>query len=45
MSIDRFILRKLGTCQEANTTFNLLKLFQIRVLKAQAEEEQRIRHA
>ena len=39
MSIDRFILRKLDSCQELNTRLNLVKLFQIRIFKAQSAEE------
>ncbi|BFH63745.1 MULTISPECIES: hypothetical protein [Paenibacillus] len=37
MSIDRFILRKLDACMEENTNTraNLLKLFQLRIRKAQ----------
>ncbi|WP_165593396.1 hypothetical protein [Paenibacillus solani] len=39
MSIDRFILRKLYDCQEVTTRRNLLKLFQIRIQRAQLAEE------
>ena len=39
MSIDRFILKKLYDCQENTTRKNLVKLFQIRIQRAQAAEE------
>lgn len=39
MSIDRFILRKLNTCQEENTRDNLVRLFVIRIQKAEMEKE------
>lgn len=39
MSIDRFILRKLNTCQEEHTRANLVRLFVIRIRKAQIAEE------
>ncbi|MFJ2042445.1 MULTISPECIES: hypothetical protein [Paenibacillus] len=40
MSIDRFILRKLNTCQEENTRDNLVRLFVIRIQKAEMEEHE-----
>lgn len=39
MSIDRFILKKLNNCQELTTRRNLLKLFRIRIERAQIAEE------
>lgn len=39
MSIDRFILRKLNTCQEEHTRANLVRLFVIRIRKAEIAEE------
>ncbi|CAM3368927.1 hypothetical protein PVOR_22069 [Paenibacillus vortex V453] len=39
MSIDRFILKKLNHCQELTTRRNLVKLFQIRIQRAQIAEE------
>lgn len=39
MSIDRFIVRKLDSCKELHTRLNLVKLFQLRVDKAQSVEE------
>ncbi|CAH1211276.1 MULTISPECIES: hypothetical protein [Paenibacillus] len=40
MSIDRFILRKLSNCREANTRDNLVRLFLIRIHRAEAAEGQ-----
>ncbi|WP_339185480.1 hypothetical protein [Paenibacillus sp. FSL R5-0701] len=40
MSIDRFILRKLNTCQEEHTRANLVRLFVIRIRKAEIAEEE-----
>ncbi|NMO96268.1 hypothetical protein [Paenibacillus lemnae] len=42
MSVDRFIVKKLGSSQEVHTTLNLAKLFQIRIHKAQTAEEKRL---
>lgn len=39
MSIDRFILKKLDSCQEMTTRRNLVKLFQIRIQRAQIAED------
>jgi hypothetical protein len=39
MSIDRFILRKISTCQEEHTRANLVRLFVIRIRKAECAEE------
>lgn len=39
MSIDRFILRKLNTCQEEHTRANLVRLFVIRIRKAEIAED------
>ncbi|WP_422657192.1 hypothetical protein ACK8P5_15635 [Paenibacillus sp. EC2-1] len=39
MSIDRFILKKLDSCQELHTRMNLVRLFQIRIYKAQSVAE------
>lgn len=39
MSIDRFILKKLYDCRKLTTRRNLLKLFQIRIQRAQLAEE------
>ncbi|MBY0218768.1 MULTISPECIES: hypothetical protein [Paenibacillus] len=39
MSIDRFILRKLNTCQEEHTRANLVRLFVIRIRRAEIAEE------
>lgn len=39
MSIDRFILRKINTCQEEHTRENLVRLFVIRIRKAEFVEE------
>lgn len=39
MSIDRFILRKLNTCREEHTRANLVRLFVIRIRKAEIAEE------
>ncbi|ETT66464.1 hypothetical protein MHI43_20660 [Paenibacillus sp. FSL H8-0457] len=39
MSIDRFILKKLSNCQEITTRRNLVKLFQIRIQRAQIAED------
>ena len=44
MSIDRFILKKLDSCQELHTRLNLVKLFQIRIFKAQTAEERQYQH-
>ncbi|MDR6722209.1 MULTISPECIES: hypothetical protein [Paenibacillus] len=38
MSIDRFILRKLNSCQEEHTRANLVRLFVIRIHKAEVAE-------
>lgn len=38
MSIDRFILKKLDTCHEERTRINLLKLFKLRIQKAEKAE-------
>ncbi|GIO61030.1 hypothetical protein J43TS9_26040 [Paenibacillus cineris] len=35
MSIDRFILKKLDSCQEEHTRANLVQLFKIRIQKAE----------
>ncbi|WP_175406331.1 hypothetical protein [Bacillus sp. FJAT-27264] len=39
MSIDRFIIKKLDSCQEEHTRLNLLKLFKLRIQKAEKAEE------
>ncbi|WP_379126793.1 hypothetical protein [Paenibacillus sp. sgz500958] len=39
MSIDRFIIKKLDTCQEEQTRLNLVKLFKLRVQKAETAEK------
>ncbi|NUU62864.1 hypothetical protein [Paenibacillus agri] len=39
MSIDRFIIKKLDSCHEQHTRLNLLKLFKLRIQKAEKEEE------
>lgn len=43
MSIDRFIVRKLDSCKELHTRLNLVKLFQLRIDKAQSVEENRFK--
>ncbi|CAM3363226.1 hypothetical protein PALA111701_05380 [Paenibacillus lactis] len=43
MSIDRFILMKLASCKEKTTRMNLVKLFQIRIQRAQMAEERHLR--
>lgn len=35
MSIDRFILKKLDSCHEEHTRRNLVKLFKLRIKKAE----------
>ncbi|WP_281177661.1 hypothetical protein [Paenibacillus dakarensis] len=42
MSIDRFILKKLDNSQESHTRLNLIRLFQIRIYKAQTAEEKHL---
>ncbi|MFE4709534.1 MULTISPECIES: hypothetical protein [unclassified Paenibacillus] len=39
MSIDRFIIKKLDSCHEEHTRLNLLKLFKLRIQKAEKMEE------
>ncbi|GAB6931388.1 hypothetical protein JCM10914A_53710 [Paenibacillus sp. JCM 10914] len=41
-NIDRFILTKLNNCEERTTRRNLLKLFLIRIERAQIEQERRL---
>lgn len=43
MPIDRFILRKLDSSPKLRTRLNLVKLFQIRIHKAQTAEERHFR--
>jgi len=43
MSIDRFILMKLASCKGKTTRMNLVKLFQIRIQRAQMAEERHLR--
>ncbi|MEK5446362.1 MULTISPECIES: hypothetical protein [Paenibacillus] len=38
MSIDRFIIKKLDSCHEEQTRKNLVKLFKLRIQKAEKEE-------
>jgi hypothetical protein len=38
MSIDRFILKKLDNCHEERTRLNLVKLFKLRIQKAEKAE-------
>ncbi|CQR56275.1 hypothetical protein JI735_26435 [Paenibacillus sonchi] len=38
MSIDRFIIKKLDSCQEEHTRRNLVKLFKLRIQKAEKQE-------
>jgi hypothetical protein len=38
MSIDRFIIKKLDNCHEEQTRLNLVKLFKLRIQKAEKEE-------
>lgn len=38
MSIDRFIIKKLDNCDEEHTRRNLVKLFKLRIQKAEKEE-------
>ncbi|ULO09969.1 hypothetical protein H1230_15070 [Paenibacillus sp. 19GGS1-52] len=38
MSIDRFIIKKLDSCHEERTRLNLVKLFKLRIQKAEKEE-------
>ncbi|MBU5351059.1 hypothetical protein ACN9MH_11470 [Paenibacillus silvae] len=45
MSIDRFILRKINTCQEEHTRANLVRLFVIRIRKAEIAEEHEVAYA
>ncbi|MFC7679490.1 hypothetical protein [Paenibacillus sp. GCM10028914] len=45
MSIDRFILKKLDSCEEMHTRLNLVRLFQIRIYKAQTAEETLLSHS
>ncbi|MFS0869608.1 hypothetical protein [Paenibacillus xylanilyticus] len=45
MSIDRFILRKLNTCQEEHTRANLVRLFVIRIRRAEIAEEHETAYA
>jgi len=40
MSIDRFIIKKLDNCQEEHTRLNLVKLFKLRIQKAENAEKQ-----
>ncbi|WP_169834391.1 hypothetical protein [Paenibacillus donghaensis] len=39
MSIDRFIIKKLDNCHEEKTRLNLVKLFKLRVQKAENNEK------
>jgi len=39
MSIDRFILKKLDHCHEEQTRLNLVKLFKLRIQKAEKAEK------
>lgn len=43
MSIDRFIIKKLDNCHEEHTRRNLVKLFKLRIQKAEIEEKQNLR--
>lgn len=43
MSIDRFILKKLDNCHEEHTRRNLVKLFKLRIKKAEKKEKQHLR--
>ncbi|NQX48969.1 hypothetical protein HQN87_26965 [Paenibacillus tritici] len=43
MSIDRFILKKLDHCHEEHTRLNLVKLFKLRIQKAEKEENRNLR--
>lgn len=43
MSIDRFILKKLDSCHEEHTRRNLVKLFKLRIKKAEKEENRNLR--
>lgn len=43
MSIDRFIIKKLDDCQEERTRINLLKLFKLRIQKAEKEANKNYR--
>ncbi|WP_229521849.1 hypothetical protein [Paenibacillus monticola] len=38
MSIDRFIIKKLDSCHEERTRLNLVKLFKLRIQKAEKAE-------
>jgi hypothetical protein len=39
MSIDRFIIKKLDSCHEEHTRQNLVKLFRLRIQKAEKAEQ------
>ncbi|WP_379151741.1 hypothetical protein [Paenibacillus sp. sgz5001063] len=39
MSIDRFIIKKLDSCHEEHTRRNLVKLFKLRIQKAEKQEK------
>lgn len=39
MSIDRFIIKKLDDCHKEITRVNLARLFRLRIIKAEREEE------
>ncbi|WP_197072941.1 hypothetical protein [Paenibacillus sp. FSL R5-0912] len=43
MSIDRFIIKKLDNCHEEHTRRNLVKLFKLRIQKAENEEKRKLR--
>ena len=43
MSIDRFIIKKLDNCHEEHTRVNLVKLFKLRIQKAEKAEHKNYR--
>lgn len=43
MSIDRFIIKKLDSCHEEHTRVNLVKLFKLRIRKAEKAERKNYR--
>lgn len=43
MSIDRFIIKKLDSCHEEQTRLNLVKLFKLRIQKAEKAEDKNYR--
>lgn len=43
MSIDRFIINKLDNCHKEQTRLNLVKLFKLRIKKAEKAEKKNFR--